>query len=158
MTHTRPRKRLAQIGLAKLAKSRSSTSLRALSRECLGAALQSAAARVCREAGARVSTNVFVRDLSTRPTVGGWRSLQMGCSFWVELTLQSTPCWCQLCVEMGVRDVTRHSETELLWLTHADARNARTLNSPEMKEGPDSSSLRRRWVGGSQMRHCCSSS
>ena len=28
-----------------------------------GAALESAAARVCREAGARVSTNVFVRDL-----------------------------------------------------------------------------------------------
>ena len=30
-----------------------------------GAALESAAARVCREAGARVSTNVFVRDLDT---------------------------------------------------------------------------------------------
>ena len=28
-----------------------------------GAALESVAVRVCREAGARVSTNVFVRDL-----------------------------------------------------------------------------------------------
>ena len=42
------------------------TGLRALSRECWeegSAALESAAARVCREAGGRVSTNVFVRDL-----------------------------------------------------------------------------------------------
>ena len=82
----------------------------------------------------------------------------MVCPFLVELNLQSTPRWCQLCVGMRVHDVTRHPETELLWLKHADAKNARTLNSPEMQETPDSSSLRRRWVGGGRMRHCCSSS
>ena len=59
-----------------------------------------------------------------------------------------------LCAGLGVRDVTRHPETELFWLTHGDARNARSLNSPETHEGPDSSSLRWRWVGGGRMRHC----
>ena len=35
-----------------------------------GCALESAAARICREAGARVSTNIFVRDLDLAPLGG----------------------------------------------------------------------------------------
>ena len=46
-----------------------------------GFSVESAAARVCREAGARVSTNVFVRDLD--PVVGhdGLRLEVVACHF-----------------------------------------------------------------------------
>ena len=40
-----------------------------------GFALESAAARVCREAGSRVGTNILVRDLDLVPTVADSRWL-----------------------------------------------------------------------------------
>ena len=98
------------------------------------AALESAAARVCREAGARVSTNIFVRDLDiAMVNTTDSRRLEVvadGLPFFggAQLAIDTT-------LVSALRDVTRHPETELPQLMHADARNARTLNSPEMQEG-----------------------
>ena len=65
-----------------------------------GFALESAAARVCREAGARVSTNVMLRDLDlflrTAPTQDVWRLSLMVCRCTMEPSWPSTPPWCLL--------------------------------------------------------------
>ena len=59
-----------------------------------GLALESAAARVCREAGGRVSVNVAVRALDIgvpdRADDAGWRSSQTGCRCSTGPRLQST--------------------------------------------------------------------
>ena len=65
---------------------------------------------------AKVSTNVFVRDLDIKifNTIDSRRLevVQMSCLFLWRST-GSTPRWCQFCVGVGVRGVTRHPETEL---------------------------------------------
>ena len=112
-----------------------------------GAALESVAAGECREPVAKVSTNVFVRDLNFADfdRVGRWRRLLMGRPSLDGPKLQSTQRWCRLHAEMGAPLVTRHAEAESLCATHADARSERTENS---QAGPDSSFLQQRWVGG----------
>ena len=73
-----------------------------------GAALESAGARVCREAGARVSTNVFVRDLdiATFNTIDSRR---------LEVVADGLPLFggAQLAIDTML---VRHPETELLSL------------------------------------------
>ena len=63
-----------------------------------GFALESAVAHVCREAGARVSANVFLRDLSTSPSAQ-WISAALRSSPrdspFTGLSWQSTPPWCR---------------------------------------------------------------
>ena len=62
-----------------------------------GFAVENAAARICREAGGRVSTNVWVRDLDLRcPSMmhAGWRLLLMGCHSMAALSWLSTPPVC----------------------------------------------------------------
>ena len=69
-----------------------------------GFALESAAARVCREAGGRVSVNQYVRDLDiaapTQPKTADWRWLQISlCS--MACSWPSTPRWFPLSVAQG---------------------------------------------------------
>ena len=78
---------------------------------------------------ARVSTNVFVRDLDT---AGGWRWLLMGCPS-LEPSSRSTQRWCRHCEVMGAQDGTQHSKMESPWLKHADGRSVLTRNSLEMR-------------------------
>ena len=53
-----------------------------------GCAVESAAARICQEAGARVTTNIFVRDLDQAP-IADARRLEAT----VVDSLPSTPLW-----------------------------------------------------------------
>ena len=118
--------------------------------------LWSPAARVCREAGARVSTNVFVRDLDIAmfnmvdsrrlEVVADGLPLFGGAQLAIDTTLVS--------VLRGDGSARRHAASRKgVALVHEDARNARTRNLPVMQEGPDSLSLWRKWVGGGLMRH-----
>ena len=70
-----------------------------------GYAGESAAARVCREAGARVSTNVTMRDMGpsfpkTAKTRNVWRWSRTACCCIMEPSWPSTPPWCLLCEGM----------------------------------------------------------
>ena len=75
-----------------------------------GYALESAAARVCREAGARVTTNVLVRDLDLRaPEATGARRLEVVADGLPLFTQR----WCQLCIATGVLAQVPHIGTAL---------------------------------------------
>ena len=91
-------------------------------------ALESAAARVCREGGARVRPNVFVRDLDLlqHTVVDGsvWRSWQTGYLSMGEPTRH----WFHPCTGMAERYEVQPRRTVKLWRTHAEERSAHTPN------------------------------
>ena len=60
---------------------------------CRAFALESAAARVCREAGARVTTNVMVRGLKSVWMVVVWKLSQTGFHHSMEPNLPWTRQW-----------------------------------------------------------------
>ena len=97
-----------------------------------GFAVESAAARVCREAGARVATNLFVRDMDLGvPNGGDNRRLEVvadglplfgGVQLAIDTTLVSAV--------QGDGDPPGERLTEMVWLSGAlaDARSKRTPN------------------------------
>ena len=93
-----------------------------------GFSLKSAAARVCREAGARVSTNLFVRDLDL-PIAIVWRSLRTGFRCSAEPNWPSIPRWFRRCRQMADRTHSVLALTGQPSPKPADASSARTRNS-----------------------------
>ena len=81
-----------------------------------GFSVESAAARVCREAGARVSVNVFVRDLDLPVAKQDGRLWRMGFLFSEALNSPSTRFSFLQSVPMDSRGVDVTSRTELLSL------------------------------------------
>ena len=84
-----------------------------------GYALESAAARICREAGGRVTTNVMVRDLDlavpTQLTLEGWKLWSMVCHCSVGLNWLWTPHWCALSMRTG--QPAEEPLTQMEWLS-----------------------------------------
>ena len=79
--------------------------------------MENAVAQVCREGGARVSTNIFLRDLDLdlqHASMDGRRlevvaeglSLSSAAASW-----PWTPLWCRLCMRTGSTDGTRTEQT-----------------------------------------------
>ena len=97
--------------------------------------LESAVARVCREAGARVTTNVFVRDLDLgAPEARGGPRLEVvadglppfgvACHHLEWLRLLLTPRWCQRCTVTEVPLAVPRIEMGLHWPLPDAARSA----------------------------------
>ena len=96
-----------------------------------GFAIESAAARICREAGGRVATNRFVRDLDIGVPVNVgrvWKLLWTDSLRTVEPSSPWTPRSCQCCTVMG-----HHIEAQLMrmgsfWWQPDAGRNEPTLS------------------------------
>ena len=83
-----------------------------------GFSVESAAARVCREAGARVSTNLFVRDLDLPVAPHDARRLEVvadGLPLFGGPSWPSTPLLCPRCVQMGNPAVSAPVRTGQPW-------------------------------------------
>ena len=124
-----------------------------------GFALESAVARVCREAGARVSVNVFLRDLDLPIGAMDQRRIEViaeGLPVFHGAQLAITPRWCHLFVPMGSHTV---AVPRWMVLPLLSARSAHTQSSQEAEVAPDSSSLwRKRVVASQKRRRRCSDS
>ena len=98
-----------------------------------GFSVESVAARICREGGARLATNLFVRDMDLRPpNVIDSRRLEVVAD-WLRLCLEAcswpwTPRWCLLCIVTARLDVTQPMLMELFWRWHDARRRQRTQN------------------------------
>ena len=82
-----------------------------------GWAVENAAARICREAGGRVTTNVMVRDLDlvgphVEDAPGDWKWSLMGTLSMEEHKSQSTPRWSVLFGPMALPGEGLHSRME----------------------------------------------
>ena len=125
LRHCRCRRRLDVYGDHHAACSRSGH-LRAR-----GAPLERAAARVCREAGATVATNVLLRDLNAR-TISASRSLPMAClrgaASSSQLKLPWSRLWTRRASHVATNDV--HKEQP------STARRAKERTYPELLNSP----------------------
>ena len=83
-----------------------------------------AAARVCREAGRRVTANVRVQDLDLPPRAGADNRRQEV----VALSLQSTPQWCPQCAWTVLRAGNAQPQMGLPWPEPAFGKSALTPN------------------------------
>ena len=110
-----------------------------------GFALESAAARVCREAGGRVSANVRVQDMDLAASnpldnrrievvVDGLRSSMVSNSPW-------TRHWSLHCAEMGPRTLDAPTWMVQPWTQQGVAKRPRTLSSMGAMAAPD-------WLSG----------
>ena len=103
-----------------------------------GWALESAAARVCREGGARVRTNVFVRDMDlAQHDHADGRRLEVvadGPLLFGGSQL-ATPQWCHLCTQTEVPGEVQPPKMGKPWRRPADAKSARTLSLLEKGAG-----------------------
>ena len=103
-----------------------------------GYALECAAAQMCREAGARITTNMFVRDMD----LGHFNALDArrleivadGLTLWRGAPLISSlfPRW----GAKGLRDTGQSTSMVQHWLRLASARRGPTLNSVAKEVGP----------------------
>ena len=76
-----------------------------------GFAQESVAARICREAGGRVRTNMFLRDMDLPLEMqGDSKSSWTVCLCAVGRSWQSTPHWCVLCTRTGGPEEEQHSK------------------------------------------------
>ena len=108
-----------------------------------GFAVESVAARICREAGGRVTTNVLVRDMDlVRPD--GPLSVRRG-------PAGCAPLWSAPSTPTAMLGETQPGEMEWIWKLHAGGRSALTRSSPSEEVGPGWSCWGWKWVADGQL-------
>ena len=122
-----------------------------------GWALESAAARVCREGGARVRLNVFVRDMdfTEHNSLNGRRLEVVADEFPLHGGAQlAIDTWCRLSTGTALFGEGLPTRTGKLWRWRGDGRNEPIRSSPGRAVEPDWSFLVQRWAGdGPQRQH-----
>ena len=118
-----------------------------------GFPLERAAEQVCREAGARVSTNVFVETWTWRNTtfwtIEGWRWWRTASLCGTVPSWRLTRHWCRLCTGMALRRKGPHT-TELPSSTPAGGNPPRIRSSREKEDEHGWWCWWQKWADGSQ--------
>ena len=116
-----------------------------------GHLLESCATRVCREAGARVSTNLRVQDLDLLPvfqwTIVALKWWQMACRCSTGHSWPSTPRWSAQSGQTVVQEGSAPPQTEQPSSKLAAGRNSDTPNSLVNKVVPDLWCFLRQLIG-----------